>query len=81
MLLTFFIIVVVLGLAFEFAYWLLAFAILWVVPILVALATMPITLAQYPDDPGKVFWAFVFGALGTRFAIGCLAFAADESRR
>lgn len=49
-------IIVVLGLVFELASRLVAFALLWIAPILVALAAMQIALTLHPDDPGRVFF-------------------------
>ena len=75
MLLALLIVIVMLGLALELASRLLAFALLWFVPILVALAAMQVTLTLYPDDPGRVFFAFVCAALVARWLISGLAIA------
>lgn len=68
--------VALLGVFLEAGYRLLAVALLWSAPILAALAAMQLTLELYPNDPGQVFWAFMLTALGVRFLIGCLAYAA-----
>ena len=73
--------IVLLGLAFELASLLLAFALLWFVPILVALAAMQIALTLHPDDPGRVFLTFVCAAFVTRWMIGCLAVVAGRLMR
>ncbi|QGZ94900.1 hypothetical protein [Terricaulis silvestris] len=70
-----------LGLFLEATYRLLAVALLWLAPILAALAAMQVTLERHPTDPGQVFWAFIIGALGVRFLIGCLAYAAGVRTR
>lgn len=75
------IIIVVLGLVFELASRLVAFALLWITPILVALAAMQIALTLHPDDPGRVFLAFVCAAFVTRWMIGCFAVAAGSLMR
>ena len=81
MLLMLLIVIVLLGLALELASLLVAFALLWFVPILVALAAMQIALTLHPDDPGGVLFAFVCAALATRWMIGCLASAAGRLMR
>lgn len=73
--------VALLGLFLEAGYRLLAFALLWLAPILAALAAMQISLEFYPDQPGHVFWAFMLTALGVRLVIGCLAYATGVRAR
>ena len=64
-----------LALFLQAGYRLLAVALMWLAPILAALAAMQVCLDLYPDEPGRVFWAFMLTALGARFLIGCLAYS------
>ena len=81
MLLMLLIIIVLLGLAFELAFLFLAFALLWVTPILAALAAMQVALTLHPNDPGRAFLAFVCAAFVTRWMIGSFAVVAGRLMR
>ncbi|MGD9965181.1 MAG: hypothetical protein AB7T59_01540 [Hyphomonadaceae bacterium] len=73
--------VALLGAFLEAGYRLLAVALLWLAPIVAALAAMQITLDLYPNEPGQVFWAFMTTALGVRFLIGCLTYTLGVQTR
>lgn len=80
MLLTAIILIVVLGAVFDFVRVLLLYALVWLAPIGVAMATLQVTLAHYPDDPSLIFSAVVIVAVVTRALIAMLAVAVRRAR-
>lgn len=75
MLLTAIILIIALGAVFDFVRVLLLYALVWLAPIGVAMATLQVTLAHYPDDPSTIFFAVVIAAVVTRVLIEVLAVA------
>lgn len=75
MLLTAIVLIIVLGAVFDFVRVLLLYALVWLAPVGVAMATLQMTLAQYPDDPSMIFFAVVMAAVVTRVLIEVLAVA------
>ncbi len=81
MLIGLFIIVVLLGFLLEAAYRLLAFALLWIIPIFAALAAMQLSLALQPDHPENVSVAFAATALAVRLFMSLVAMFAPQPPR
>jgi hypothetical protein len=74
-LLTAIILIIVLGAVFDFVRVLLLYALVWIAPIGVAMATLQMMLAFYPDDPSMIFFVVVIAAVATRVVIEVLAVA------
>lgn len=79
MLIGFLIVVGLAGFVLEGVYRFIAFALLWTLPILAALAAMQFSLALHPKRPEEVFAAFVLAALAVRLTIGALVSLARNS--
>lgn len=75
MLLTAIILIILLGAVFDFVRVLLLYALVWLAPIGVAMATLQMMLACYPDDPSMIFFGVVIAAVVTRGVIEVLAVA------
>ncbi|MBL8547971.1 MAG: hypothetical protein JNL81_16035 [Hyphomonadaceae bacterium] len=80
MLLTAIILIIVLGAVFDFVRVLLLYALVWLAPIGVAMATLQMMLAYYPDDPSMIFFAVVIAVVVTRVLIEALAVAVRRAR-
>lgn len=81
MLLTTIILIVVLGAVFGFVRALILYALVWLLPIGAAMATLQLVLTHRPDDTAMAFWAVVIAAVATRCLIDILARAGRSMAR
>jgi len=69
------ILIIALGAVFDLVRVLLLYALVWLLPIGAAMATLQFTLAHYPGDATLQCWSVVVAAVVTRCAIELLALA------
>jgi hypothetical protein len=79
-LLTAIILIIALGAVFDFVRVMLLYALVWLAPIAVGMATFQVTLLLYRDEPSIIFWAVVAAAVATRVLIEALAVVVRQAR-